>query len=209
MDDFKTNSHKSRETQLRLELPEKKVEKVIAGNAKFKKKNDIRKLTDVFISEDISNVKSYILMDVLVPAIKKAIVDIVTNGIDMVLYGETGRGRKKSTASKISYRNFYDRENDYRINRSISETRAGLGFDDVILDTRGEAEEVLFKMEEIISVYGVVSVADLYDMIDGGSCPHTYYKYGWTNVRNASVIRVHDGYLLKLPKAHPLNQKGE
>ena len=52
--------------------------------------------------------KSYIVMDVLVPAIKKAISDIVTNGIDMILYGEAGKSKKNSTASKVSYQKFYD-----------------------------------------------------------------------------------------------------
>ena len=31
------------------------------------------------------------------------------------------------------------------------------------------------------------------------------FKYGWTDIRNASVIRVRDGYMIKLPKALPLN----
>lgn len=58
------------------------------------KKSEMQKFADVFISEDVNNVKSYIVMDVLVPAIKKAISDIVTNGIDMILYGETGKSKR-------------------------------------------------------------------------------------------------------------------
>lgn len=38
----------------------------------------------MFISEDAGNIKSYVVLDVLVPAIKKAIADIVTGGIDML-----------------------------------------------------------------------------------------------------------------------------
>ena len=80
MEEYKPNSHKSKEDQ-KGAVSEKKVEKVIAGTVKSKKKSEIRKFTDVFISEDIDNVKSYILLDVLIPAIKKAISDVVTNGI--------------------------------------------------------------------------------------------------------------------------------
>ena len=60
-------------------------------------------------------------------------------------------------------------------------------------------------MDELISTYGIVSVADLYDLvgITGGS--YTDNKYGWTNVHNASVIRVRDGYMIKMPKALPLD----
>ena len=102
MEEYKPNSHKSKEEQKNL-VPEKRVEKVISGTVKSKKKSEMQKFADVFISEDVNNVKSYIVMDVLVPAIKKAISDIVTNGIDMILYGETGKSKKNSTASKVSY----------------------------------------------------------------------------------------------------------
>lgn len=202
MEEYKPNSHKSKEEQ-QEPVPEKRVEKVISGTVKSKKKGDIQKFADVFISEDVSNVKSYILLDVLVPAIKKAISDIVTNGIDMVLYGETGHSKKSSPASKVSYRSYYDKPNDRRTSDS-SRTRTGYNYDDITLDNRGEAEDVLSRMDELISNYGLVSVADLYDLV-GITGNYTDNKYGWTEIRSASVIRVRDGYMLKLPKALPLN----
>jgi len=200
MDKYKSNSHKSRENP----PSEKKVEKVIAGQAKAKKKNEIKKFADVFISEDVGNVKSYILMDVLVPAIKKAVSDIVTNGIDMILYGETGRTKKNSTASKISYRSYYDDKNDRRREHNSLGIKTGYSYDDIILENRGEAEDVISRMDELVATYGIVSVADLYDLV-GITGNYTDNKYGWTDVRSANVIRVRDGYLLKLPKALPLN----
>lgn len=202
MDDYKPNSHKSKEFQRKDDKPDKKVEKIVSGSVKSKKKSEIQKLTDVFISEDASNVKSYILMDVLVPAIKKAISDIVVNGIDMILYGETGH-TKKSKASKVSYGKYYEKDNDRR-DYSSSRTRTGYEYDDIILDNRGEAEEVLSRMDELIETYGSASVADFYDLV-GVTGNYTDNKYGWTNIRNATVVRVRDGYLLKLPRALPLD----
>lgn len=198
MEDYKANSHRSKEEQ---KLPEKKVQPVVKGKV-TKKKNNVRKLTDTFVSEDIQNVKSYVLMDVLVPAIKKAVSDIVTNGIDMLLYGETGRSNRKSNASTVSYRSYYDNRRDDRY--SSSRTRTGYSYDDVILETRGEAEDVLTRMDELIDTYGSVSVADMYDLV-GMSCNYTDNKYGWTNLRNAEPVRVRDGYLLKMPKATPID----
>ena len=202
MEEYKPNSHKYKEDRNRS-APEKKVEKVIAGTVKSKKKSEIRKFTDVFISEDINNVKSYILLDVLIPAIKKAISDIVTNGIDMILYGETGKTKSNSIASKVSYRSYYDGRNGRR-DYSAIRTKISYNYDDIIFDNRGEAEDVLSRMDELISTYGLVSVADLYDLV-GVTGNYTDNKYGWTNIRNASVIRVRDGYMLKLPKALPLD----
>ncbi len=202
MEEYKSNSHKSKE-KTNDPIPEKKVEKVISSTAKTKKKNELRKLTDVFVSEDVENVKSYILLDVLVPAVKKAISDIVTNGIDMILYGESNRNASKSTASKISYRNYYDRANNQR-DRSVNRTKPGYNYDDILLDNRGEAEDVLARMDELVETYGMVSVADFYDLV-GVTGNYTDNKYGWTDIRNASVVRTRDGYMIKLPKALPLN----
>ena len=134
MEDYKSNSHASKEKEKNRE--EKKVEKIISGNAKAKKKSEFSKFADVFVSEDAGNVKSYILMDVLVPAVKKAISDIVTNGIDMLLYGETGVHKRNGASSKVSYRSYYDRSNR---SSSSSRTRSGYSYDDIILDNRGEA----------------------------------------------------------------------
>ena len=202
MEEYKSNSHKSKE-DIKGYVSEKKVEKVISGKVKTKKKSEIQKFADVFISDDVDNVKSYILLDVLVPAIKKAISDIVTNGIDMILYGETGKTKSNSIASKISYRSYYDGRNDRRDYNS-SRIKTGYSYDNITLDNRGEAENVLYRMDELVSNYGLVSVADLYDLV-GVTGNYTDNKYGWTDIRSASVIRVSDGYMIKLPKALPLN----
>ena len=200
MEEYKPNSHRSKEEAATPK--EKKVEKVVHGAVKTRKKSGLEKAKGLFISDDAANLKSYVLMDVLIPAFKKAISDIVTNGIEMILYGEAGRSRKNSPAGSVSYRNFYDRRDSDR-RQLNSPVRTGYSVDDVVLETRGEAEDVLARMDELIEMYGVVSVADLYDLI-GVTGNYTDNKYGWTNIRNAEPIRVRDGYLLKLPKPLPI-----
>lgn len=201
-EEYKSNSHRSKEGKTEALTDRKRVEKVVHGRVRTKPKSGVSKITDVFISEDAANVKSYIVIDVLVPAVKKAISDIVRDGIDMILYGES-RGRKSSSASGyVSYRD-YSRSDD-RDRFRDSRSRSSYAHDDIILDSRGEAEEVLTRMDELIDTYGNVSVADLYDLV-GKSSEYTDNKYGWTNIRNAEPIRVRDGYMLKLPKALPIN----
>ena len=202
MENYKPNSHKSKEENKALPDEREKLEKVIKGTVKTKK-NEMRKLRDVFISEDVKSVKSYILMDVLVPAIKDAIEDIVTNGIRMVLRGETS-ARKSSSASKISYNRIYDSKiNNDRFARDSSPS-IRYSYDDIILESRGEAEDVITMMEEIIEEYGFVRVADLYDLV-GITGDYTDNKYGWTSIRSAEPVRVRNGYMLRLPRAVPLN----
>ena len=69
MEEYKSNSHKSRQNQ-NDDIPEKRVEKVVSGSVKSKKKNGLQKITNVFVPEDVDDVKSYIFEDVVVPAVK-------------------------------------------------------------------------------------------------------------------------------------------
>ena len=197
----KPNSNKYKQEQLKKE-ERPKINKVVSRTVK-RSKNSGSKLADVFISEDVSNVKNYILMDVIVPAVKKAISDVITNGIDMLLYGSNGRtNANRSTASTISYNRYYGRDDHPRISDPVQTSR--YSYDTITLDTRGEAEEVLARMDEISDTYKMVRVADFYDLV-GVTGNYTDNKYGWTNIRNAEVIRVRDGYRIKLPRALPID----
>lgn len=202
MEEYRPNSNRFKEEQKDKER-EKKIEKVVTGKVITRKKSKLSKLTDEFISEDAKNVKSYVFGEVLIPAIKKAISDIVTDGIDIILYGESKRGSKRSTADRVSYRNYYDRDG-----RSTRSDRVGLSsgysYDDIILNNRGEAEDVLNRMDELMDTYGLVRVADLYDLV-GITGNYTDNKYGWTNIRNAEIVRVRDGYMIKMPRAVPID----
>ena len=198
MNDYKPNSNRFKEEQ-KQKAQEKKVEKVVTGKVITRKRSGLSKLADEFISEDAKNIKSYVFGEVLIPAIKKAISDIVTDGIDMILYGGSKPGSKRSTADRVSYRNYYDRDN-----RAPARTNSIYSYEDIILDSRGEAEDVLLRMDELIEAYKVVSVADLKDLV-GISGPYTDNKYGWTNIRNAEIVRVRDGYMIKMPRVMPID----
>ena len=191
--EYKPNSNRFKESQRKEDNSQeiKRIEKVVAGPVKTRKKSKFSKFTEEFISEDAKNVKSYVFGEVLIPAIKKAISDIVTDGIDIILYGESRRGgRSRSNADRVSYRNYYDGGSYNR--------------PDIILSNRGEAEDVLSRMDELIEAYGLVRVADLYDLV-GITGNYTDNKYGWTNIRNAEIIRVRDGYMIKMPRAIPID----
>ena len=198
MAEYKANSHKSK-TETKTE--ERKVTPVVTGKASTKP-NEIRKLTGLFVSDDAQNVKSYVLMDVLVPAVKKAISDIVTNGIDMILYGESGGKRKTSSRNYVPYRSYSERGDSRDRERPRVVNR--FDYDDIVFDTRGDAELVRKEMLDTIADYGMVTVADMYEMA-GLTVSHTAVNYGWFNIRTSEVVRVRDGYILKLPKAMPID----
>lgn len=196
--EYPSNSHKNSAAPA---ATERRIEKVVTGPVKVRKKSEAKKLADIFISEDAGNVKNYIFMDVLIPAVKKAISDIVTNGIDMILYGETGRSRRSSGGSRVSYRDYSARPGDRRDYRAVS---MPYDYDEIVLPDRGKAQEVLDTLEDIIAKYDVARVADFYELV-GITPRHTDNKYGWSDISMAKVMAVRDGYLIKLPRALPLD----
>lgn len=201
-DNSKTNRNKQmEETADKAPVNEKRAEKVVHGKVKTKT-NEMRKLTNVFISEDASNVKNYIIMDVIVPAVKKALYDLVVGALDITLYGGRGNGKRPS-ADKVSYRDYNSISKSDDRSYGRSRTTSGYSYDDIVVETRGEAEAVLSRMDEIMEEYAIVRVADLYDLV-GITGDYTDNKYGWTNIRNASIVRVRDGYKINMPRAIPI-----
>ena len=201
MNTYPGNSHKSKDVKRTAPTDEKKIQKRVSKPAKTKKKGELRKIAEEFIVDDVKNIKTYVITDVLIPTIKDTIWDILTNTLDMFLFNGTKDHRKHGKSSpKISYRDYYDSKNDRGRNYEI---RDRFDYDELEFDSRGEADAVLTGMLETIDQYGVVSVADMYDMADV-TAPYTGNRYGWTSLRNAEVVRVRNAYIIKLPKAKPI-----
>ena len=91
MEDYKPNSYKSKDQP--KTIAEKKIEKVTTGKVTTKKKSGIAKAAEMFFAEDIRSVKRYVVMEVLLPALKRTFLDMVNNGADMLVNGEITRSK--------------------------------------------------------------------------------------------------------------------
>ena len=206
MDNYIPNSHKFKEESKNAKLEKKEIKRVTKGSVKTKKKSEIGKLKDTFIAEDISTVGNYIFSDVIIPAVKKAISTVVRDGIDMLLFGETSKKRGSNSINYVSYRD-YARDYDYKPSDSKFSSYSRFDYrEDLVFESRGEVEAVRDQMNDIIDRYGFVTVADMYEMADPNiTPPYTSNKYGWSSIRSAEPIRVHGGYILKLPRPIPMD----
>lgn len=184
---------------------EKRAEKVATGTIRVKKKTEFQKFTEMFVSKDVGNIKTYIFMDVLIPAIKKAVSDIVRNGIDMLLYGEAGVTKGSTNASKVSYKQYYNsRDSDPRESRQ-RQANMTLDYDTIVYDTITDATAVIDDMNEILDRYNHASIADLYDLSGVTDNNYTHRDYGWTDLRGVKPRRLpNGGYMLDLPRVIPL-----
>lgn len=205
VEDYKGNSHKEREKKaLENATEHPRAKSVVTGATVVKKRGLGDKIRDTFIAEDLGRVRDYIIGDVVIPDIKKAVDNIVSNGVHMLLYG-AGSSRSSSSTRKISspsaprvsYRDYYSQD---RNPVSVGVRTNAYNFDDVVFDTRGDAELVLEQLVDILQTYGTVSVQDYYDSC-GETSPYTTCDYGWRSLKTASIARVAEGYIIRMPKA--------
>lgn len=202
--EYLPNSNKSKAEQ-KAANEERKVEKIVQGPVKAKKKGGFRKFTDNFITGDKETVKSYIFVDLVIPTIKKFIWEALTGSLDIAMNGKSGSFRNsKPTASTMSYNNCYNSNNRTTVNNS-ARARGGYSCDDIIFTSRGEAEGILSQMIEMLIEYEgtPVSVQELYTMCGLQHTP-TDCKWGWKDLSNAYVERRADGYALRLPRPMPI-----
>lgn len=185
----------------------KKLERVTTGVRSNAGKSRLSR----FVQEDCRAVGDYIFNDVLLPAVKDLVVDMVRQGIERTVYGESGAPRRGprgySSRGYTSYNSIGSsrtREDGPGYRREITRTqRSSHSFSDIIIPTRSEALDVLDGLEGQIEQFGVVSVADLYDLV-GITSEFTDESWGWDNLRNATVKQTRAGFILDLPRPQSL-----
>lgn len=203
--DYPSNSDMGKKKVVKEE-PEKKktVKRVVSGGVKQKKKSLGKKFVETFVGEDIDSVGQYMIYDVLLPAARATVVEMVQGGIEVLLFGERKGSKtvRSGNRSYVSYNNYAGRKEEKKEDRRdySSRNRSRHEFDDIVLTERGEAEEVISNLLDLIEDYGEATISDLYQLV-GISGNFTDDKYGWKNLSTAYVNRVRDGYALNLPKA--------
>lgn len=185
---------------------EREKKDTITTNVSVKKESEFKKFKNIFFAEDAKTVKGQVFTSVIIPGAQRLLTDIVKTWIDILVYGGRVKDSRDSRSGNISYTSFYDRNRQAEVNKipAVAYNKNVYAFNDVVLFDRGEAEEVLISLQDQIETYGMVSVADFYDMI-GQDAPYTANKYGWRDLKDVGIDRVRTGYSINFPKATPLD----
>jgi len=202
------NSHKSRLTQDESTTDREPIEKMIEGKVISRKQPWWKRLSRTMVAEDANTVGEYILTDVVIPATKNLIVDMVGQSIERVLFG-TSRGRIRrsplgmSLRDQVNYSSRFSNDREPPRRPMSREARARHDFNEIVLENRTEAIEVVEAMINRISRYGAVTVADLYDFV-GTTGSFADQRWGWNDLATADVRQVPGGFLLDLPAPEPI-----
>lgn len=201
----------------------------VVGRSPKKVKRSLlsRLITGLVGPEGASSIGGYVSQEIIKPAVKNIIVDAVTSGINMIMYGDRGmpnRGSRYYGSSdnrpRTNYSNAYSSRPGPANERSYSYARepaidpkspvimsntARYGVEEYVIQDRYDAAHVLTTLTECADRYGIVSVADYYDLIKVTS-NFTDNSYGWRHdsISAARIVPVRGGYIIKFPPVEVL-----
>lgn len=177
------------------EKAERHVESVVDGAVTTRPKSKF--------AESLNKMWGYVTMDVILPAVKDMLSDAVAQGVDQMLFGESRGGRQRRRGSSdtgyISYNKYTSANKKSETPRRLTDrARANHEFDEIILQTRDDAEAVLERLYDLVAQYSTATVSDLYSLI-GEKGKYTDEMWGWNDMRGSTVRRVRSGFMLDLP----------
>lgn len=205
MQEFPGNSQKAKarsDTPPPVENP--KIERVTTAEAVQRKRGLGRKFRETFVIGSMQDAADYMITEVVVPAVKETIVDALQGGIERLFNGESPRHRRTTPSAYPStpYINYSSKSKPAPAppTRMLSRrSRMMHDFGEIIIDSRGEAQDVLEMMYEILSRQGEVSIADLYVLV-GIQGSHVDQRFGWTSLQGAKLKRTRTNqFVLDLP----------
>lgn len=197
------NRRESDEEEEFKDLPAVSTKKNTRITARVKKEGFLQKFKKAMFGENAERVGEYLIFDVGIPAMKATFADMVTNGIEVLLFGESrGRGSYKNYSAASLSGSRERRGESYR-RRASSRT---ITYEDVLFDSKADANEFLAEVFDYIKEYNRISVA-VYSSILSKYCEEKIEttwrddRRGWykEDFKGVEPIRTRDGWDIDLP----------
>lgn len=195
-----SNIEKSRQANTTEQHSESKT--VAQGRLKTVKRRT--RLSDIFTPEDTSSVASFVFTRLIIPRLQVLAVDTINAVARAIFLGErTSEPSRKTPGGYTSYQGYYEEKKPASKLSSSKKTNGSFQFLDVVVDTYGDAQLILDRLDEQLDDQGYVTVSYLYEAA-GLPCPFTGNYYGWENISSARIVTDSDGYLIEMPEPHAL-----
>ena len=209
---FEATTEAKERSDIQDERPKKK-----PSELRTKKRSLGSKIHDTFIKGDVTEVMKSIGTEFVIPYILSGVKDVCHSFIDGMLsgddggyyYGYSGSGGKHTAYNKMGKKGKKD------VNKRTNAAKKSKVMDDVLFDSRGQAEVALKILRDELNDghHDCVSIVDFYDAYEEatGECiDHDFSeaKYGWFDLDNIPVMRTRDdsgvAYYIKFPPAELL-----
>ena len=197
--------------------------KVVNGDVVSRKRHPFVKAIETLIYDDASELLRYIVSDIVRPALRDLLHDAIVGGADKAFYN-----RNFQTANtRSAYTPYGSYSRPVTINtpsgRTTQTTSTGQTpshyirsseVDDWIVNSRREAEDVIYELKTEIEEYDSATLSYLKDILDPeGIYIHRSYmdnEYGWfklgnvpirtTKVLNRETGELEQRYMILLPR---------
>lgn len=144
--------------------------------------------------------KRFVIGEVILPGIRDLFHDIFQRGTEMLFYGDSSGRRRRSRGGygyrgdRTDYNSIYDGDKKRK-----TKSASGYLLDDMIFDSKFDADEVFEGLCERLEAYDVVTVYDFYDL-SGETADQTDYNWGWNSLEGTQIKRVPDGWCIRMPR---------
>ena len=156
------------------------------------------------LAVEVQSISNSLFAEIVLPAIKNAIVDFFSNGVAMMMFGQSNSGYGGREPRHRSYDRPYRQRSPKRHRREPRYAEPEEVFEDIFYRSRSDAELVLGKMMSLTADYGVATMGDLYNLA-GLSSNRTHERYGWTDLGGTRVqYTPNDGYVIDFPEPEAL-----
>jgi hypothetical protein len=206
---FPSNSNKSKQQQ---SLPTPQVTSKVSGGVQMEQNKKDKFMAAMFAKDIIGGLKNLFWQRV-VPRTKAAFMTNIHDAVNTIFGWSGGNG----TPGQVNYSNMYQYNTSYpgqavtaNNNKNYQQITGYPKASDLVFTNQDpemahtEALNTLAFLKAQIEDRGFVSVNTLYGYL-GRSIDSVWVNYGWLNVDNASLIQQGNAWILKLPKASPIN----
>lgn len=213
------NSHKARAAAEAAAAPapqREKLESVVKkGQVIQKKPNVFKRTARSMVADDVQNVGDFVVTDILVPALRNLIYDVIVGGAGRTIFGNAAARRPGvnpglfGTAQNL--KTAYHAASNPTAGAApmhpgmTKQAQARFDFSEISLTDHSEALYIVELLKTRVAEYGTASVADLYDLL-GHTGAFTDQNWGWNDLSMAKVQQNRAGFVLDLPHPIPLKR---
>lgn len=206
--DIHGNSHTDRNNKSKV-TQKPRLDPVVSSDKLVKSKKTLgEKFKNAFIKDDLKDIKTWIINDVVVPGVKGLILDTIS----MAFFHETCSRHgvyNGGSSNRVQYQSYFKSSNNSKPNNTkridnYNDNSDRVDYRDIILLDKQDAERIVSALWDNIRDYNQVSIGDLYSLI-GVRANHADYNWGWTDERDINVRRVAQGFLIDVAPAVPID----
>lgn len=188
----------------------KKIQRVVMqGTIMKRKQSTMDKISKSLFGSEARAVVDYVVADVLVPAIKSTLVEMVKSGIERLIYGDNAPPNSivRRNGVDIPYVSYSAISQQPKAVANIAPGRSAMHqFSELVFPRKSDATNLLTVITEYVDTYEILSVADFKEACGGLQADYTDEKYGWDkrDILYTHVQQTNGGWCLSLPRPKPI-----